>query len=90
MDSKLDKCSFCGMMELHIHIDYETDNELTEYLDSCGTEEIHNGVVKKIIYTKVPAGQGTGSQLDAMIGPLLDAMCDIDFEELENQQDTEA
>ena len=91
MDSKLDKCSFCGMMELHIHMHYETDEELAEYLEFCGTEErdFHTGKIKKVIYTKVPPGQGTDSQFNHLLGPLLDVLCseDLHLEETENNED---
>lgn len=75
-----DICPICGLMELHIHIDYETDEELAEYLEFCGTEEtdFHTGKIKKLIYSKVPLGQGTASSFDKLFGPILDALCDED------------
>lgn len=79
----VDKCPFCGMMELHIHIYYETDEELQEYLDSCGTIDTATG--KKVIYEKVAPGMGTASMFDAVLGPIMDVLCDyeIDWEKIE-------
>lgn len=80
MDSELDKCQFCGMMELHIHMHYETDEELAEYLEFCGTEEVdyQTGKTKKVIYDKVPPGEGTASMFEKLFGPIMDALCDED------------
>ena len=80
-----DRCPICGKMESHIHIDYETDEELKDYLDFCGTLDTLTG--KQIIYTKVPEGQGTGTTLDRLIGPFLDALCDEEC--FWNEEDTE-
>ena len=74
------------MIESHIHIRYETDEELNEYLDSCGTFDVVTG--KKIVYEKVPTGQGTTSMFEKLFGDILDALCDL--EELKNQEDTKA
>jgi hypothetical protein len=86
-----ERCPICGELELHIHMHYETDEELAEYLEFCGTEEVdyQTGKTKKVIYTKVPPGQGTDSQFSHLLGPLLDVLCSEDFhpEELENNGD---
>lgn len=71
-----DICPFCANIEQkieeeHIHIDYETDEDLIEYLEACGTVDSVTG--KKIVYTKVPEGEG----FDTIMGPMLDLLCDL-------------
>ena len=94
----IDICPICGMMELHVHMYYETAEELAEYLEYVGTEETdyHTGKLNKIIYEQVPPGQGTSSMFDKVMGPIMDILCDEEFlfdedlEDVENEEDDES
>jgi hypothetical protein len=69
------------MMELHVHMYYEDDKELEEYMEHVGIEETdyHTGKTKKIIYEKAAPGEGTASIFERVMGPLLDLLCEEDF-----------
>ena len=69
------ECPVCGVKEWHVHIQYETDDELVEWLDTIGAEDYIDGKLKKIIYDKVPVGRGTSRMMNEILGPILDMLC---------------